>query len=473
MNTGLSFQYPAWFLIFCVMLGLAYALTLYYKSQAFKEQPKSLTWLLGFLRFLSVTTLAALLLSPVLQSRITEKKKPIIILAQDQSESIKMGMKGEDTTAYKDNFNQLKSDLEADYEVIDYAFGEEIREGVNFNYTDKSSNLSSILTETYDLYSNQNLGAIVLATDGIYNVGSNPIYAGAKLNVPIFTVAMGDTTIKKDLVLKRVFHNKIAYLGDRFSIQADVTASNCLGGSTRLIVSKVGAGQKKKLQEVPIGINNNDFFDTKEIILEADQAGVQRYLLEVTTINGEMTTVNNRQEIFIDVLDARQKILIIGNAPHPDISAFKQLILGNKNYEVDITFASNIDKNVVEYDFVVLHQIPSVTAPSSALIKQLNDRKIPRLFVIGSQSNINEVSRAQPFVSITGSISKTNEVQGIVDNNFNLFTLDDDLKRETAKFPPLIAPFGDFKAAPNANVLLYQKIGTVDKCEGCATRKIR
>ena len=461
MNTGLTFQYPSWFMIFCVLLGLAYALTLYYKSNTFKEKPPALTWLFGVLRFLSVSLLSLLLLSPILQSLSVEKKNPIIVLAQDHSESIKAGMSKEDSTAYVAGFQQLKEELKDDYEVVEYSFGEEVREGADFQFTDKTSNLSSVLSTAYDLYSNQNLGAVILASDGIYNEGSNPIYAGAKLNVPIFTVAMGDTTIKKDLVLKRVFHNKIAYLGDRFSIQADVTASNCLGSSTRLVISRLGAGQSKKLQEIPISINNNDFFNTEEIILEANQAGVQRYLLEVVAINGEITTVNNRQEIFIDVLDARQKILIVANSPHPDISAFKQLILGNKNYEVDVTFASNIDKNVVEYDFVILHQIPSVTSPSSALLKQLNDRKIPRLFVIGNQSNINEVSRAQPFVSITGSISKTNEVQGIIDDNFNLFTLEDDLKREVVKFPPLVAPFGDFKAAANADVLLYQKIGTV------------
>lgn len=462
MNTGLSFQYPSWFIIFCVLLGLAYALTLYYRSQTFKEQPSALTWALGIMRFLSVTLLSILLLSPILQSLIVEKKNPIVVLAQDHSESIAAGMSKEDSTAYAESFQQLKEDLKDDYEVIEYAFGEEVREGTDFQFTDKVSNLSSVLSTTYDLYSNQNLGAVILASDGIYNEGSNPVYAGAKLNVPIFTVALGDTTIKKDLVLKRVFHNKIAYLGDKFSIQADITASNCGGSATRLTISKVEGSNLKKLQEIPISVNSDDFFNTQEIILEADQAGVQRYVLTVASVNGEVTTVNNTQEIFIDVLDARQKILIIANSPHPDVSAFKQLITANKNYETDVTFVSNLDKNVVEYDFVILHQIPSISAPSTALLKQLNERKIPRLFVIGTQSNINEVSRAQPFVTITGSISNTNEVQAILDDNFNLFTLEDGLKKEVPKFPPLVAPFGDFKAAPNADVLLYQKIGTVD-----------
>ena len=113
--------------------------------------------------------------------------------------------------------------------MVEYAFGSEVREGVDFSFTDKVSNLSSMLRTLYDLYSNQNLGAIVLATDGIYNEGSNPIYSGNLLAAPIYTVALGDTTPQKDVLIKRVYHNKIAYLGDKFSIQIDISAKNSVG----------------------------------------------------------------------------------------------------------------------------------------------------------------------------------------------------------------------------------------------------
>ena len=86
--TGLSFQYPAWFAIFCVALGAIYALGLYYKSKVFMEQANRLNWTLGILRFLAGSLLSLLLLSPVLKSLITETKKPVVILAQDASEFI-------------------------------------------------------------------------------------------------------------------------------------------------------------------------------------------------------------------------------------------------------------------------------------------------------------------------------------------------------------------------------------------------
>ncbi len=83
-----SFQYPAWYLLLCVLLGLVYALSLYYKDKTFVDQHPNLHKILGVIRFLAVSLLAMLLLKPLLKSLFTETKKPVIVLAQDQSESV-------------------------------------------------------------------------------------------------------------------------------------------------------------------------------------------------------------------------------------------------------------------------------------------------------------------------------------------------------------------------------------------------
>jgi len=203
---------------------------LYFKNKSFPERTSTLSWVLGIIRFLCISAIAVLLLSPLLKSILTETKKP-----------------------------------KADYEVKEYAFGSEVREGINFEFKDKASNISDLLGNVYDLYSNQNLGAVIMASDGIYNEGSNPIYAGTKLAAPIYTIALGDTIAKKDVIIKRIFNNRIAYLGDKFTIQIDVSAINSVGENTSLIVSSVDGGKSKVLQRFPISINKNDFFTTKEI----------------------------------------------------------------------------------------------------------------------------------------------------------------------------------------------------------------
>ncbi len=184
--SNLTFQYPAWYLLLCVLLGAGYALTLYYKDKTFREQPSWLTVLLGVLRAVAVTAIAALLLSPLLRSLLQDVKKPVILLAQDVSESVGLALSGDDARQrYQTAFEQLTAELGKDYEVKSYSIGETAREGIDFEYKDKITNISQFLTGAYDLYSNQNLGAIVLATDGLYNEGSNPAYLSNQLSVPI------------------------------------------------------------------------------------------------------------------------------------------------------------------------------------------------------------------------------------------------------------------------------------------------
>ena len=459
---SLSFQYPSWYILLCLLLGLGYAGLLYYRDKTFREQSKVLNWLLGIIRFVTVSILAILLLSPLLKSLQTETKKPIVILAQDQSESIAAELDEGSVEQYKESFDALSKDLKKNFEVKEFAFGNEVREGVDFAFEDKVSNISDLLSTVNDLYTSENLGAIVLATDGIYNEGSNPVYTGTKLSAPIYTVALGDTTPKRDLVLKRVFHNKIAYLGDKFSIQVDIAAHNCMGTATSVSVSKVASDGTQRLVQNPLQIDREDFFTTTEFILDADQVGVQRYRVSVSPVSGEVTTVNNTKDIFVDVLDARQKILIVANSPHPDVTSLRQSITRNKNYEVKVDYINNLKENVAAFDFVIMHQLPSFRYDAGNVINILNEKSIPRWFIVGTQTNLARLNQVQNLVAIQSDGRNTNEVQGRLAPGFNSFTIAETLEEALPNFAPLTAPFGEFVASEDAQVLLYQRIGKID-----------
>ncbi len=459
---NINFQYPSWYLILCILAGVIYASFLYFRDKTFQERTPVLTWGLAAIRFFSVTALSILLLSPLLKSLSSDVQKPIVILALDESESVKSDMDENDLTAYKQTIQTLSEELSTKYELKTYSFGEEVREGNTFAFTDKVSNISELLNTVYDRHSNQNLGAVILATDGIYNEGSNPLYAGTKLSAPIYTIALGDTTPQRDIVIKRVFHNKIAYLGDKFSIQIDVAAQNCKGVSSKVSVYKIEGKKRKQLDQSSFSIDKDNFFYTQEAILEADKAGVQRYRISVTRVEGEATVANNSKDIFIDVLDARQKILLLANSPHPDLTAIKQTIGSNKNYEVHTAYFNELTENLLDFDFVILHQLPSITKDASILIKRLKTNKIPHLFIVGAQTNLAAVNQLQSLASIQSDGRNINEVQASIAPNFSLFTLSDNVLEKIPQFAPLIAPFGEYTVGANARVLLYQRIGKID-----------
>jgi len=460
---GLSFQYPNWYLGLCLMLGLAYALTLYLRDkESFKDKSPLLKWGLGILRFLAISLISILLLAPLLKRFQTDIKNPIIIIGQDNSQSIASAMDESKIATYKSDLNSLITKLKENYEVKTYTFGDDIKTADDFEFDEKVSNLSDFIDYSYDTYGDQNLGAMVFASDGIFNEGKNPIYSKAGIKAPVFTVALGDTTQKRDLLIKHVYHNKIAYLSDKFAIQVDILGKNCSGTRPVLTVSKVDGKNTTKLYTKSLRIDEQQYYHSEEVILNADRAGVQRYRIYVSNVKDEISSRNNVKDIFIDILDARQKVLILANAPHPDLSALKQSITTNKNYETEVQYASKFQKNIEDYDFVIFHQLPSQNNNIEGLLSRMKRRNIPRWFIVGNQINLNKFNQVQSVISIAGNSKNTNEVQTTIETEFNLFKIDEQLRNNIGSFSPIIAPFGEFKTGGDALVLLKQKIGKVN-----------
>ncbi len=457
----LSFEYPAWMLLLCLAAGLLTALVLYYRDRTFRENAPRLPWLLGLLRTLAVAGIAALLLGPLLRYIEERVQPPVVVVAQDVSESVGTAL-GADTTAYRRDYEGMLAALGEKYEVVEYTFGDRVAQDGALDFGEKRTNLSDVISQVADQYGNQNLGAFILASDGIYNAGTNPVYASNQLNAPVFTVGLGDTTLRRDLAIRRVFNNKIAYLNDEFSIQVDLGARNAAGANTTLTVSRVDGGDSRELTRESIRIEDNDFFTTREFVLPADRSGVQRYRIAVSGIGQEESTSNNRRDIFVDVLDARKKILVLGHAPHPDLGALRQALNEGENNEVDVAYAGTFSGNPRDYDLVVLHQLPSAANPISGLLQQLQEQRKPLLYIVGEQTNIRVLNERQNLLTIRAGGAGNNDVQARLSPAFRLFNLSDELRSFLPKLPPLQAPFGEFTAGAGGSVLFSQRIGRVD-----------
>ncbi|MEM6878650.1 MAG: hypothetical protein AAF544_08835, partial [Bacteroidota bacterium] len=74
---NISFAFPAWYLLLCAIAGLGVALLLYYRSATFADQPSWRSLLMGLLRWLGFSLIAALLLSPLLRYLQTDQQEPV------------------------------------------------------------------------------------------------------------------------------------------------------------------------------------------------------------------------------------------------------------------------------------------------------------------------------------------------------------------------------------------------------------
>jgi hypothetical protein len=461
---NLTLAYPTWYILLCLALGALASFILYYRDWQFKDLGKSFKkwlWVLAVVRFLAVSFLAFLLLSPLVRTISNRIEKPIVVVAQDNSQSIRQNLKGADSARYAQAMGQLVEELSKNYEVNTYSFGSSVKEGLNLSFNDKTTNISAALDEIASTYKNQNLGAIILATDGIYNEGSNPVYLDNELNVPVYTIGLGDTTMKRDLRISNVVYNRTVFYGDYFPVKVEWQAQFCPNEISRISISEISENGNRKLDEKQITITANDVTGTSDFLLKADKAGIIHYRIALDTVSIEASTANNRRDIFLEVVEKKEKILILANSPHPDIAAIKQAVESNKNYSVTVAFGTAVPDKIEDYNLVILHQLPSSANNVQSVIENIKSRKKSILFILGSQTSPALLNNAQTILSLSGGNGSTTDAFPVINADFNLFNIPDNVKQVLSHWPPLAAPFGEYRVSPGAVTLFAQRIGSV------------
>ncbi len=468
MNFSVFTDYPWYFLLFCLLAGAAYAWFTYRKNTISANEKKWFgwpVWPLVILRFLSTSLLAFLLLSPVIRSIFKKVEKPVVIIAADNSQSVLLN---KDSSFHKNQLpaeiENVRSRLAEKYDVRFYTFGNEVKDDQALDYSDKQTDLSGLYENLYQKFYNQNIGAVITLTDGIYNRGQNPLFVAEKFNAPFYTVALGDTMPRNDVLIKDVQYNRIVYTGNYFPLQIGLRAKGYAGKNGTVTVSHKG----KTVYSQQVNFGSQNFYTEVAARVEATTPGLQLYHIEISRQQGEVSYVNNSFDVFIDVLDSRKKILMVSYAPHPDIAAIKGSIERNAFYEVNATLYTDLAKNasaspdkLKNYQLAILHQLPTADQNAAQLISNLKEAGVPVWFIIGNKTAINIFNTLETGVQISSNGARTNEAGGYINNGFGNFTLSDNLSKNLQAWPPLITPFGEYKVADKSNVFLWQQIGRV------------
>jgi hypothetical protein len=442
-----------WWAIPCLLLGLLYAWLMYRQPQ---NLPDKFRYLLSAFRALAVFLIALLLVSPLVKSTNYQPQKPLILIAQDNSQSIKL-FPAQSAGAFVDELGKLKKQLGDGYEVQEFNFGHDLNNGLSRSFNARQTNIAAALRQLNDRFVNQNIGALILATDGAYNQGADPQYEARDFKTSIYTIALGDTVAKRDLLIGNVNYNKTAFLGNDFEIEVLVQAYQSKGETMHLSVTEDG----RQVNAQIIAVNNNAFKKNLILKLNADKKGIHKFNISITPVKNELSTQNNTETIYIEVLDSKQKILLVYDAAHPDISAIKQAVEANKNYELKTSLVSDAGSlKLSDYSLIMLHQ---PTAGSFAALKDIITKgKTPLWYLLGDQADLSIFNRAQKLTNISTTRPDMQEVFAQPVPEFTSFVLSDSTLQKLAKMPPLLAPFGTYTSPVTNGVLFKQRIGAVE-----------
>ena len=326
-------------------------------------------------------------------------------------------------------------------------------------YNSPMSDINGALKKITSRYESNQVGGVILASDGIYNEGISPLYS--TYNFPLYTVGIGDTTQRTDVMIKDVAYNKIVYQGNKFPVRVEVMAKNLPDQNIAVSLSHRG----KNIATITKASSGDQLlvYDFQPM---ADEQGIQKLDIQVEVKNGEYNTRNNRSSVFIEVVEGKKKILVIASSPHPDIKALREVVDKNPNYEfllhipgVEEQAQANLRSD--EIDLVIFHQAPDLRGKTRELFQQFVESKTSLFLITGSQTDLQLLARQNMPVRFESAPRDYDEVVPGSNPLFSQFVLSAETNTILQNYPPVSVPFGKMKIPGSAMPLLFQRVGNV------------
>ena len=451
MEIYFNSEYTFGLSLFCVITAGIFSFILYRKSK--KDSPLSSVQInvLSLLRFFSVFLIMSLFLQLAIQRVKHSKQKPELILGIDNSQSLN---KFQDEVLFL--VDKLKKEFK-EYEPEILLFDSQTQKNENITFDGKRSNYSEFLNEINQNYLPANIGAVLLLGDGIFNAGTDPVYASNSVTYPIYTVGIGDTTRHTDAAVRKVAVNQTAYLENSFPVEIDLGFVKTAGQIVNLTIQQ----NNQLVYSKAIRVQSDDYFFTENLSLKPEKEGILNYVVRLEEVNGEQNLANNIHEFSINVISEKQKILILAHGSHPDIAAITAALKDKNNYDFELLTSYKKDINFADYDLVIIHQLPDANQQYMALLEKLQQSRRPFLYILGDKTSVPRFNNLQTGIQIQTNNSFEN-VKASINNQFSLFRFDHSKMQGLEKLPPLLTPFGDVTTNPMLEIFAFQKIQSID-----------
>ncbi len=449
----LQFEAYSWPLIF--LLALAGLLTWFSYRRTEPKLSGVNRWILPGLRGAALTLLLFLLFEPILHRTLRQANPPLLAVLIDESQSMS-------------RHALLESIPAIDGEVRFFGFGGDLYPLADLGAATNAAprtNISGALRSTQTLLRSENLGSVLLISDGQHNTGISPLYAAADYNIPIHTLVVGDTTQQQDLMIARTTTNEIAYVGQAVPVDVSLLLRGYQDETTTTSLYTEDSLLSTQTLILPEGES------TASLSFVPQKEGLFQYTVMTTALENEASVENNRSVFTVRVLRKSQKICLIAAAPHPDLIAVRNILARSEGRNIDSFvqmeagrfYEGPLPDSLDEYDAIVLVGFPGNEVDEASLnaVVRAAESGTPLLFLLTRQTDLVRLRRA--FASVLPALP----AEGfMMYDEASLRPTETGFRDPLLSFPevlweslpPLTATTGHWEVAPDARVLAQAHI---------------
>lgn len=447
-----------WMIIPVILTGIVYAAILYYKNSQL-QLSSFLKWTLFAFRFTLVSLIAFLLLSPHLMQTKKVVEQPVIIIAQDNSASVALS---KDSLYFKNEYpavlQQFKDEIAGEFRMDFYTFGQQVNKSGTLDFNDQRTDISELLQSISNSYYNRNVGAVVLISDGIVNTGIQPELVATEFPFLVYSVALGDTTSYPDLSIVDVRYNQMIFNQADFPIEISFKGVNAPGTQVKIELymedKLIGAELKK--------IETRSYTGTCSFVVSASESGKKRLTAKIIPLEAESQLLNNSRVFYVDIVNEKQKVLLLSLSPHPDLGAFQSIF--EDYFDVTTAYIRTFSPDDTDYSLIILHQLPGKGVDNQTIQKLLQSQSNASvLVVVGPQTDLAVFNSLQSDLQFVGPADQPMiEAYPVPVKEFALFSVESYMWDRLRGFPALTAPLVEMRTPVSFQSAVLQKVKSVE-----------
>lgn len=433
------------YILFAGIIALLLALFQYFSKT---KSMSKLSMLFAFLRFISYFSLLLLLINPSFEQVKSYTEKPNLIVAIDNSSSIKHFKQENSVNA---GLNQLKTNkaLNDKFDIEYYKFGETFQSLDSLSFSETQTNIFTVFGQLSQIYKNGTSPCVIIS-DGNQTYGNDYEFISKTYKQPIYPVIIGDTIKYTDLKIQQLNVNKYAFLKNKFPIEAIVVYNGTHFASSKFEV-KLG---NKIIYSKNINFTKDNNSEVVNFTLPANRVGAYSYKASVSPLKNEKNSINNTKNFAVEVIDEQTKVAIVSEFFHPDLGVLKKSIESNEQRSVSILNTKEILNQLNDFQLVIMYQPNN---KFKAVVDVLNNQNRNRFTILGPKTDLSFVNAISKDYS-HAITNQTEEYQAGLVENYKPFVVSN---LDFESFPPLLSNYGSLNFnLPYESILTRTKNGT-------------
>ncbi|MBD3270944.1 MAG: VWA domain-containing protein [Elusimicrobia bacterium] len=314
-----------------------------------------------FLRVLVYILLVVLLLQPVRVQREAVSGKPVLAVLIDNSKS--MGVKDPDERLIRvKEFIRERIDAwnkKADVRIYLFSRTTALTSSSaidSWKPVGSATHIGHALSEIAQEHEG-NLSAILVISDGVNNGIQNPETVAQEINLPVFTIGVGNTGSLRDILIADLEASEFAFKNTPMDIR--VTVRGYGFENTQVPVRLYSGSSLVATREAVIPSDGID--DEIRFTINPKNVGTFSYTVKIPRYADEISDNNNSVEFTIDVIREKLRILYICGQPGYEYALLREVLKSDPAVEL-VSFV--ILRNPGNVSFVGDHELSLIPFPA-------------------------------------------------------------------------------------------------------------